>query len=98
MTIETKIRTIGLTACLISATYFVAYVKDNEFNDSVKSPVNVEYFKKGDVLLPDYACSDTMIVVDAIGLNKDIALIEQGIIESSDSEIDSTFHLYCSVK
>lgn len=62
------------------------------------SPVYVEYFKQGDVLYPDAVCSDTMIVNDASGLNKDMALIEQGIIEATDDQIDSVFHLYCSIK
>ena len=60
-------------------------------------PVSVEYFKQGQILLPDYCCPDTMIVRDAVGLNKAIAYVEQynDTLVETDSEIDSLFHVYC---
>ena len=66
-------------------------------SDNVKHPVNVEYFKQGQILLPDYCCPDAMIVRDAAGLNKAIAYIEQynDTLVETDGEIDSLFHVYC---
>lgn len=61
-------------------------------------PVNVAYFKQGDILYPDYAIPDTLIVVDAAGLNKSMALIEQGIIESTDGNIAAAVYPYCIIK
>lgn len=62
-----------------------------------KQPVNVGYFKQGQILLPDMVCNDTMIVRDADGLNKAIAYVEQynDTLVETDSEIDSLFHVYC---
>jgi len=61
-------------------------------------PEKIEYFKPGQVLYPDYACTDTLIVMDADGLNRDIKAIEQGLIDATDDEIDSILHLYCIIK
>lgn len=60
-----------------------------------KLPVSVEYFKQGDVLYPDYACPDTLIVIDALILNKAYAYIEQDIEWGSDADCDSLIHQYC---
>lgn len=71
------------------------------FNCSKKEdnkPIDVQYFKNGDVLPPDYCCKDSLIVTDAKGLNKAMAYIEQGFIDGTDDVIDSTFHLYCRIK
>ena len=57
-----------------------------------KQPVSVEYFKDGQILLPDYACPDTLIVTNADQLNEGMALIEQGIIDATDDQIDSVLH------
>lgn len=56
----------------------------------------VEYFKNGQVLLPDYACPDTLIVRDAVGLNAAMGLIEQGLSgqDFGDAQFDSLFHEY----
>jgi hypothetical protein len=54
------------------------------------------FFKNGQVLLPDYACTDTLIIVDAEGLNKAIEC-ESDFIEG-DEGIDSLFHIYCIIK
>ncbi len=71
----------------------------NEINPiPEKLPVEVKYFNEGDTLYPDYACQDTLIVIDAKGLNKAMELIEQGIIEGTDESLDSTFHCYCRIK
>lgn len=61
-------------------------------------PVHVPYFNEGQILEPSYACSDTLVVVDAEGLNRDMGAIEQGLIEATDGEIDSVLHLYCTIK
>jgi len=59
-----------------------------------REPVNVEYFKDGQILLPDYACPDTLIVVDAAGLNKAMAFVEQQIYWGTDADCDSLIHCY----
>lgn len=63
-------------------------------------PIYVEYFKKGQILLPDYTCPDTMIVRDHTGLNKALAYLEQtnSLLVETDDEIDSLFHQYCIIK
>lgn len=63
-----------------------------------KKVVDVEYFKQGQILLPDYACPDTLIVKDAAGLNKAFAYVEQDISWGSDADIDSLIHIYCVIK
>lgn len=54
------------------------------------------FFKNGQVLLPDYSCTDTLIVVDADGLNNAIDC-ESDFVEG-DAGIDSLFHVYCVIK
>lgn len=61
----------------------------------IKVPVSVEYFKQGQILFPDYACPDTLIVRDAVGLNKAMAYVEQDIDWGSDADCDSLIHVYC---
>lgn len=62
-----------------------------------KKPVAVEYFKQGQILLPDQSCPDTLIVMDAAGLNKAFAPIEQGISgqDFGDTDYDNLFHQFC---
>ena len=50
------------------------------------------YFKQGQILYPDYACTDTLVVFDADGLN--LALKNSKAVEG-DAAIDSLFHDYC---
>lgn len=59
-----------------------------------KQPVSIEYFKDGQILLPDYACSDTLIVFDAAGLNKAMGYVEQQIDWGTDADCDSLIHCY----
>jgi hypothetical protein len=47
-------------------------------------------FKAGEIVGPDYAHDDTLIVVDADKLNTAIYNCE-----GTDGEIDSILHLYC---
>lgn len=93
---------IGLPLAATALFCIVSFISQNGFSsqDNARNTtfINATEFKTGDILLPDYACSDTLIVQDATGLNKDIALIEQGIIDATDSVIDSTLHIYCTVK
>jgi hypothetical protein len=63
-----------------------------------KAPIDVEYFKDGQILLPNYSCSDTLIVNNAKELNKAVAYIEQGIIDDTDYNMDSLFHAHSTVK
>jgi hypothetical protein len=61
-------------------------------------PVEVEYFKNGQVLLPDYSCVDTLIVTNADELNKIVSYIEQRLIDDTDYTMDSIFHSHCKIK
>lgn len=84
---------IGLLVGLSLISYgFIANKKT-----AVKTPVYVEYFKDGQILYPDYACPDTLIVRNARGLNEAFAPIEQGLsgFDFGDSDYDSLFHVYC---
>jgi hypothetical protein len=75
------------------------YLSREEYKEIFrKLTVKVDYYKNGDVLLPSYACVDTLIVLDADGLNADMALIEQGVIDGTDSDIDSILHIHCKIK
>jgi hypothetical protein len=49
------------------------------------------HYKNGDILLPDYACSDTLVVIDAEGLNKAL----DASYDIRDEDTDSLFHQYC---
>ena len=62
-----------------------------------KEPVKVDYFKPGQILYPDMACPDTLIVRDAAGLNLAMGYIEQGISgqDFGDYQYDSLFKVYC---
>lgn len=80
---------------LIVILLFVLYMATCGDN---KQPETVGYFNQGQILLPDMACPDTLIVIDAIGLNKGMALIEQGFIDASDYQIDSILHTHCVIK
>lgn len=61
---------------------------------------NVQHYKQGQILLPDYVCIDTLIVIDAKGLNKATALIKQLNSDSLwvDEQYDSMIHVYCIIK
>ena len=91
-----QIKDIALVLAFIIPGLAIMYVDITR----VKEPVSVEYFKQGQILLPDMVCSDTLIVVDAIGLNKAFAPIEQGISgnDYGDMQYDSLFHQYCKIK
>lgn len=80
---------------MIVMYYGVFVMKHKGQPAAITTPVNVEYFKAGDTLYPDYACPDTLIVTDAAGLNKAMAYLEQDFTKGSDSDIDSTIHIYC---
>lgn len=56
---------------------------------------DVNSFHVGDTLLPDYAHSDTLVVVDADSLNYLFDGVDATILPTTDSEIDSVLHLYC---
>lgn len=81
---------------IMSVMYFGLFVMKS--GNRPQQPGTVKYFNNGDTLLPDYVCPDTLIVVNADGLNKGMALIEQGFIDASDYCIDSTLHMNCIIK
>lgn len=66
--------------------------------NSKKAPADIEYYKQGEVLNPSYVCPDTLIVTDAKGLNKGMALVEQGFIDATNYQIDSILHTHCIIK
>lgn len=70
--------------------------KDSSVKASIQ-PVSVPYFKQGQILYPDYVCPDTLVVFDAEGLNKGMALVEQGFLDASDYQIDSILHENCNI-
>lgn len=49
-------------------------------------------FKAGEILLPDYAHDDTLIVVNPDGLNAEIEMCD-----GSDGDISAVLHRYCAV-
>ena len=67
---------------------------------NTNQPVDVEYYKAGDVIEPQYnhVISDVLIVTDPEGLNKAIAYEEQGIKDMSEKELRDIFYQYCSIK
>ena len=65
---------------------------------TILRPDSIPYYKTGDTLAPDYVLNDTLIVVDAVNLNKNMAWIEQGYINATDSELHSIFYKFCELK
>ena len=63
--------------------------------DKAAQPENVEYFKNGQIINPDYAIPETLIVINAAALNYDMGRIEQGLIEATDGEISTVFYKHC---
>jgi hypothetical protein len=55
-------------------------------------PIKTQKFSNWQVLLPDYAHADTLIVVNADSLN---AIFSREDAPATDGEIDSLLHLYC---
>jgi len=51
-------------------------------------------FKDGDILYPDYACPDTLIVMNGVELDKVFRTTSLPIV-GSDNETDSVLHRYC---
>lgn len=86
---------IALLIIVSLSSFVLGHVTNCREGEKEKKPVYVEYFKAGQVLLPDYACPDTLIVVDAVGLNKAFAYVEQDIGWGSDADCDSLIHQYC---
>ena len=74
----------------------IAALASCTLNESQLKPVTVEYFKNGDTLLPDYVCSDTLIVWDAKGLNEDLSAYNQGFLDGGDAELDEIDHRHAS--
>jgi hypothetical protein len=62
----------------------------NKSTPEIKYKQDRANFKNGEVILPDYAHSDTLIVTDGKGLNEAIEKID-----GTDGEIDSVLRLFC---
>jgi hypothetical protein len=75
---------------------FAACLADNfngtQLKETEIKPVNVKYFLPGQILLPDYVCPDTLIVMDEETLNERFAFYEQGLNNYGDYELDSLLH------
>lgn len=55
-------------------------------------PVSVQYHKYQDLIMPGYACPDTLIVMDEKTLNERFAKMEQSPDFGTDSDIDQMLH------
>lgn len=76
-----------LSPVLAVAAVCLVYLYDKQQQEVI----NIRHFKNGDVL-------DTLIVVNATGLNEAMAPYEQGITDYSPAQIDSIFNTYCKHK
>lgn len=65
---EILIKLIGCIAIAMSVIYAGCYVQDNEVSHTYET--DDTSFKNGEILLPDYVHTDTLIVVDAKFLNE----------------------------
>lgn len=95
--IKTLAFIVGFWACLMGLMYYGIFVM-KAGNKAAATPVYVEYWIKGDTLLPDMVCPDTLIVTNAKGLNEGFALLEQGYRDFDDYSIDSLLHMNCRIK
>jgi len=77
---------IGLM--LIISVFVMAYHKKE--NQPSKEPMP-PHFEVGQMLLPDYAVPDTLIVVDPVGLNREI------VNSKTDWEIAGTMYRHCAI-
>jgi len=84
-----KLFTAIALGCLLLAT------GSKDETAAKRHPVAVNYFLQGDTLMPSYACPDTLIVIDAVGLNKSFAYVEQQMDWGTDADIDSLLHQHC---
>lgn len=73
---------------LIAGAITMAYHNKESQTAPVPAP---RQFKAGEMILPDYAISDTLIVVDPVGLNREI------VNASTDWEISGTMYRHCAV-
>lgn len=92
-----KLIIIGLSFFAIASIGVIGYIIGtmNCIESEIKL-VPIDYFKSGDTLLPSYVCPDTLIVIDASGLNRAWALQEQGICDYSEYQLDSIYHTYAN--
>ena len=60
-----------------------------------QQPKYIEYFKNGQILMPESKGGDTLIVYDARGLNLEMGEVEQGIKDISLQGIDSISNKHC---
>lgn len=81
----------------VSFILFIALVvycgcNDTKQPDSTATDPNA--FHVNDILYPDYACNDTLIVINADELNRVFDGVDLPV-PATDSEIDSTLHQSC---
>lgn len=73
------------TIILLAGTLFSC---DKQKEDTV-------LYEPQEVLMPSYACPDTLIVMDAPKLSAAMQLVYDGTIDATDYSIDSILHQYC---
>ena len=88
-------KNINLIALIVISVLMLCIPSDNPQDGQQLQPVNEQHFTIGQILLPDYACADTLVVVDDDGLNKALDNYE-GF--EGDAACDSVFHQYCTIK
>lgn len=73
---------------LIAGLITTAYHNKESQTAPVQAPPQ---YKAGEMIFPDYAIRDTLIVVDPVGLNRDI------VNASTDWEISEVMYLHCAI-
>ena len=89
-------KTVKISIVLLAALtiYFCVYSYNRD-----KAKESGQYHN-GQILLPDYACTDTLIVTDASGLNLLMDSIKNCYHDEieTDGDYDSAFNTHCIVK
>ena len=85
---------VFIIAALCSCTFQTNAERHYQSDISDIQLDTLDSFKDGDILYPDYACPDTLIVMNGVELDKVFRTTSLPIV-GSDSEIDSVLHRYC---
>lgn len=93
---NTKMKNINFSAQIL-AIFFVAFIvfscmfsaKNIQHQKQNEKPPT---FENGYLLFPDYACQDTLIVMDAESLNNNLITKYKNTSWGSDGDIDSVLH------
>ena len=80
----------GLCLAIMGIMALAQAIKKVKKQPAIEFKQDRANFKNGEILLPDYAHTDTIVVMDADGLNEAIEKVD-----GSDGEIDSVLRLFC---